>query len=202
MKTAAFAAVRIVLGALLVMAGTGCAFVREHSITGTMWESPNFKQFAEPALPPQVALYERPSGGGVVVQYTEHSERHASLRSRAYVLSSENRDRTEAGKRPIFVSTNGLGALTPILPCADAAQCTNQAASHTAYAVESDGKSFTLYRPRLVDGPYKLPVYPETMGHGLRVALTPLTITADVAIYGSVIGIFAAAEWIAGGGHL
>jgi hypothetical protein len=174
-------ACRLLLSLLPAVAGSGCA-------THALWTKADFSDFNQPAQNVNLRLFADGSRDDLVVVYDEYSERHDSTRTRAYLLR-ENQTRIEQQRSPLFAKTNSFSALQPV----PVFLTTNaiSAASPPFFAVLStNSQSFTLCSNGHVTGPYALPVYNDGKGQMERIALTPLTATADLTIVGGVLGYY------------
>ena len=140
----------------------------------------------EPAVNPNLRLFQARSGKDLLVVYDERSERTGSIRSRAYFLH-KNQQRIELGDRPHFVklrSTNNLPAVLVFQTPPDA----GANFSKPPYAVVSTNtESFTVYSGGSVTNSYDLPIYGDPFGKAERIILSPVAIAVDVTLVAAVI---------------
>lgn len=157
-------------------------------ITKQLWEQ---KAFCEPASPPNLELSFDRQRKDVLVQYDEISERSYKTRHRAYFLY-ENLKRLENRHRPRFVSP--VPSLIPLQILAPE-QSSGVYLDQELYAISAtNSTSFALYSNGRELGSYELPVYRDGVQLAGQIALTPLTVTADVVIVGTVVGVILWAE--------
>jgi hypothetical protein len=180
-------AFRLLVSLLPLLAGGGCT-------THKLWSTSGFDNFNTPAENLNLRLFAGAPDGDLLVVYNEYSERHDKTRTRAYLLR-KNQIRIEQQRPPLFAKTKSFAGLNPV----PVFVTTNAIASASTpfYAVLStNSQSFTLCSDGHVTGPYPLPVYNDGKGQVERIALTPLTATADLTIVGGVLGYcYAEALW-------
>jgi len=166
----------------------GCTSVEHWTLTGALWDNERLASHREPAIPPDLRLYE--GTGDVVVTYYESSDSSDRRIHRGYALR-ENNERIREQQKPNFLKeTPERGVEIP-------QTTTGTDASDGLYAlVSEDGRKFSLVRDGKIEGPHELPVYLRTSGTRAKIALTPVTIVGDTIIYASVLGII----FIANGG--
>jgi hypothetical protein len=170
---------RLALFALLALPlfGSGCA-------TRALWTKTSLDAWNEPADEAQLRVYDSPKRRDLLVVYEEYSERHDSLRTRAYWLQA-NAQRIEQRQRPDFVSVHAARGLAPVPVFTNAPVETPS----TGYALLSTNHYFLLIRVGdQRDGSHLLPVYNDGVGQSARIALTPVTVVADATIVGGIIG--------------
>jgi len=179
-----------VLLACLVPYLTGCAemmdnYLPDHTLTGRLWDSETGGHHYEPANPPELALYQDPGHGDILVVYNEVDHKTGAILRRSYLLDA-NQDRIVAGKKPHFLDVPATTRLEPIpletnsLPAA----ATNDL--QLWGVISPIGGDFTLISNGQVIGPCRLPVYGEGGNHAERILLTPVTVVGDVAIYSAI----------------
>src|SRR5262245_24580259 len=177
---------RILLLAILTSA-SGCA-------THALWSDAKLDAFNEPADNPHLSLYAAESRNDFLVVYDEISGRNETIQRRAYWLQ-ENQQRTEKRQAPMFVDkklTRGLASV-PVFPVANKPAPGDQTG---VYAILStnDPSGFTLFSKDVELNSYLLPVYDDGRGVFARIALTPLTVTADTVLVGGYMYLKSAAE--------
>lgn len=183
------------LGLLL----TGCETAQKYSLTYRLWDNEDLNKFSEPAPNPKLALFETTKPTDVMVEYDALSESHADVKRRSYYLSP-NLDRIALGKKPKWAKTPVVDSMKsiPILPPGAAA--TNPPPEETAYAVTArNERAFILHQPDRFAETFDLPIYPETSGTGLRVALTPFAVAGDTVMVAGVAAVVAFLAWVGSG---
>jgi len=177
----------------LALGLTGCETVQEYSLTYRLWDNSDLKKWNEPAVNPNLALFEDTNRADVLVCYDALSEKRSAVRAQAYYLKS-NQARIAAKKKPKFVVPSAAGGLKsiPVLSAAETSK--NLLPRPSAYAITTaGGRGFTLYKTNTASGPFALPVYVEASCAPARVVLTPLAMAGDtvmVGVVGSVAGFF------------
>jgi len=157
----------------------GCA-------TNALWNKTDLDAWNEPAQNPDVHLFDARHKEDFLVVYNECSERHDSVRLRAYFLN-RNQDRVAQGQKPHFVSTRDSRNLPPV-PKFQTAPEANTNFPQTIYAViSSNQQSFTIYSSG-EKSDYGLAVYNDGRAQKIRIALTPVAVTADLVIIGGYLG--------------
>ena len=167
------------LALLLTLLTGGCA-------TNGLWNKTDLDAWNEPAQNADVHLFDARCKKDFLVAYNEYSERHDSVRSRAYFLN-RNQDRVAQGRKPHFVSTRYSRNLPPV-PTFQTASEANKNFPQTIYAViSSNQQSFTIYSSDETNN-YSLAVYNDGRAQKVRIALTPVAVTADLTIIGGFLG--------------
>ena len=164
-----------VLGSSLLTLASGCA-------TSQLWDQAQLDCWNEPADNPHLRLFKTADEKNFLVIYDEYSERADSTHTRAYLLN-ENQRRIQAGNAPYFANANLIHGLAAVPVFSSATH--QEAGPHSLFAVEGH-QCFTLYANSKTNI-YDLPVYNDGKGTLERVALTPLTLTADATVIGGVI---------------
>jgi hypothetical protein len=181
------------LAAGLWLLGTGCETVEQYSLTYRLWDNEDLRKWSEPAPNPNLALFEATNGADILVQYDALSEKHSTVKRRAYYLQ-RNEARIAAGKKPKLVSLAVADGMKPIPVLPAQGTTTNLSPEPLAYAVVTEaGREFTLYRPGESGAKVELPIYPETSGTPIRIVLTPFAVAGDTVMVGvvaSVVGFF------------
>jgi hypothetical protein len=164
---------------LPLILNTGC-------VTKALWTNENLEAWNEPANDANVRLFADGKRDDLLVVYDEYSERSGVTNARAYWLD-KNRKRLEQGRMPFFVSTNVALRLSAV-PVLDALP---EGSMPRFYALQTTNQqSFALYSGTTQISSNDLPVYNDGRGKVEKAALTPLAVTADLTIVGSVIGYF------------
>jgi len=162
----------------------------ESGCTYALWTNGQLDAYKEPAPTPNVCLYESQKKNDFLVVYTEFSERHDSTRTRAYWLN-KNESRVENRRIPVFApkkSTDHLLQVPVFYYPPD-----NTKVNRNLYAVcDTNLDTFTLYSDNRKIGFYDLPVYKDHQGTIEKIALTPVAVTADVTVAGTVAAVIVA----------
>lgn len=177
---------------------TGCETVQDYSLTCRLWDSGDLRKFSEPAPDPHLALFETTNGTDLLVQYDAISEKHSSVKRRAFLLYS-NEDRLAAGKAPEWADVSATNGLRPVQVITLTNREANPPPGSQTYAIQgTEGRTLTLHLP---DGEntVDLPVYLETSGTATRIALTPLAVAGDTVMVGTVVGIVGFYLWVQSG---
>lgn len=186
----------LLLGGLLFL-GTGCTTVQKYSLSYRVWDTGELRKFSEPAPDPNLALFKARQDQEVLVQYDAWSEKNEAVKRRAYYLRL-NQTRISSGKKPRFVNPSKAAGLTPIPVLQWDSVNTNAPPALAEYAVTAeDGRRFDLYPSTGRRETHDLPVYPESSGTPMRVALTPFAVAGDTVMAAGVvafIGIIVLAE--------
>ena len=185
----------VVLAALLAGWGGGCETAKEYSLTYKVWDN-DVRSFCEPLANPDLALFEVPSKQDVLVQYTAYSDRHDGTLRLSYFLKASSA-RIAAGKPPVFVRVK-RDAYWKAIPVNDQPGLSANSVSTNIYA-KATGNYFTLYRQGQWPQMYQLPDYRDDCGAWERAALTPLAVTGDAVIVGSVLGVIVGYMYCASG---
>jgi hypothetical protein len=185
------------LGLMLLF--TGCETVENYSLTYRLWDNEDMSRYSEPAPNPHLVLFESANPTDVLVQYDALGGQHDVFTRRSYYLRP-NQERIAAGEKPKWVkppTTEGMRSI-PVISNADAV--TNLPPADAAYAATTqEGRGFKLCRPGDPKEAFDLPVYPETFGTTMRVALTPFAVAGDTVMVcgvGAIVGFFV---WIGSG---
>jgi hypothetical protein len=172
--------VRFVCGLFLIALMNGC-------VTKGLWENGNLEAWNQPAANPNLRLFEAKPTGNLLVVYDEYSERRNSIHTRAFWLN-ENQKPLAEHYMPHFVSASSTPGLISI-PVFFAH--TNQSClPPPPYAiVATNGQSLIFHlRDGLVSS-YDLPFYNDGKGKVEKFILTPVAVTADATIVGSILGL-------------
>ena len=159
--------------------GCGCA-------TRALWEEGQFARFREPAIPPNLEVFQRDESK-VLVVYDEEAEDGSKRMRRAFWadLSVQPPDNP---MRPQFVRTESMNQLQPV-PMVEVPS------TNDLCVMTNNVREFTLFNGGQKVWLYHLPVYNDKSGRVKQIALTPLTILADITIVGGVL-----AYWSLSGG--
>jgi hypothetical protein len=172
----------VVLTVLVCLTQTGC-------LTKRLWENEGLRSFYEPATDAHLALFVAMDGRDVLVRYDEQRESDDAVRQRAFFLQP-NLKRLEARLKPRFIDP-AVALKLERVPTVEAA-ATNAVASRAQVRLRDQGDRFILLQSGEELGPYTLPTYPDSQSTVARVLLTPLAVTGDLVIVGSVVGIWVA----------
>jgi hypothetical protein len=174
---------------------TGCKAVEKYSLTYRVWDNDDWRKFSEPAPNPNLALFEAVNHADVLVQYDAFSEKHSTVKRRAYYLHP-NQVRVDAGTRPQLVKPSVADGMKPIPVLPTRGALTHQPPELGAYAVvTTEGRGFTLSRPMESESNFDLPVYVETSGTPTRIALTPFAVAGDTVMVGVVAAVVGFLLW-------
>jgi hypothetical protein len=174
-------AFRLLLLLLPALSGDGCA-------THALWTRAELEDCNLPAQNANLRLFTDGSRDELVVVYDEYSERDDSTRTRAYLLR-ENQTRIEQQRSPLFARTNSFSALQPV-PVFLTTNAISPASPPFYAVLSTNDQSFTLCSNGHMTGPYALPVYDDGKAKVERIALAPLTATADLTIVGGILGYY------------
>ena len=167
------------LALLLTLLTGGCT-------TNALWNKTDLDAWNEPAQNADARLFDAEHKRDLLVVYNEYSERHDSVRPRAYFLN-QNQDRVAQGRKPHFVSTRCSRNL-PLVQTFQTATENDTNFPPTIYAIISaNQQSFTIYSSGETNN-YSLAVYNDGRAQKVRIALTPVAVTADLAIIGGFWG--------------
>lgn len=170
---------RILFFLLPLTFGSGC-------VTKALCDNGGLEAWREPASPVNLHLFDAKQKNDLLVVYDEYSERGNKIHTRAYWLN-ENQARVNQRHAPYFVNTNLSRDFSSVPVFYSTPGATNR--TLILYAVvETNKQSFTLY---FNDGEiflHDLPVYNDGKGRVEKVALTPIAVTADLTIVGTIIG--------------
>jgi hypothetical protein len=174
----------------------GCETYKDFSLTHKLWTDEARCRHAEPAPQPRLALSEGRLTNEIVVQYDEVQEMKTQVQRRAYSLAP-NLVCVAENRKPVFLDARDVVGLRPI-PRVDSSEAATRApAPPVCFLVpSSESREFILFRNTVMEGPYELPVYAESQGTALKVALTPFAVTADTVVVGVVASVAAAFLWV------
>ena len=183
----------------LALALTGCETVEKYSLTYRLWDNSDLSKWSEPVANSNLALFEATNCTDVLVRYDAYSESRSAVQQRAYYLQP-NQARIVANRQPKFVPPTAADGMTPIPILSVSNGISNVPPASATYVVtNSDNRGFTLYQPIGTTETFDLPVYPETSGVPVRVALTPLAVAGDTVMVGVVSAGVAFYWWLASG---
>ena len=191
MKKARTAITWLLMGCLVPFF-TGCSDLADYSLTGRLWEHGDASDRSLPAPHPNLCLYETADRRDILVIYDETHDDSGVIRRRAYLLNA-NKARIDEGRGPRFVRVRHMDRLLTI-PVESPAplQTNNDAGAEMRAFLLADGRHFTIVSQGAEAGEFYLPAYVSFSGRAGRIALTPLTVSADVVIYGSIAAACAA----------
>jgi len=170
------------LMALLLSCG-GCA-------TGHLWKESRLASFNEPALDPQLEIFEVPPQNDFLAVYNE-LRANDQVRRRAYFLCA-NKTRTDAARKPQFVQVPDLPSLkkVTIFPPGQ-----NVIATRGQAAVRMLGaRQFVLQIGEDDVGHFDLPVYKDALSTSEQVLVTPLAVSIDATVVGGAIFVWSVAH--------
>ena len=163
---------------------SGCA-------TRYLWIDSDVAGYRDPMPASRLALFDAQDRQDVLAIYDECASPHGERKRRAYFVL-ENRKRTEAERKPRFVSlslSNGLAAI-PI-----SSSAVQPSPARDLHAIQTEN----LYRFTLISqngeslGEFVLPTYRSRFGTVKCVALTPITLAVDATVIGTILA--AAVGW-------
>jgi hypothetical protein len=191
-------AAAVVFGLGLLPFLTGCESLRDHSLTGQLWNGDYVITHREPAINANIRLFDNPDHTDVLVLYTERRESNGATRPRAYFLLA-NRYIVEGLKQPRFENTNLCKTLDPV-PFLAPGVAPPKTHPRAWGQLDEDAKRFTLNWDGKELGPFRLPSYPSKSSEVERLLLTPGTVLVDGTVAGVVIATFLAYCYAAGRG--
>lgn len=187
LNSASWRLVSAVAGLSLLI--TGCQTAQDYSLTYKLWTNAEMRHFNEPVPSPHLELFELEHSDDVLVQYDEVREKNGQVCRRAYLLRP-NVGRIATKKKPRFVDSSRVSTLHRIPTGESLSAISNAVPGLATYAIiAKGGHEFTLYRAGQVDGTYALPVYLESGGTVMRVALTPFAVAGDAVMVGLVASV-------------
>lgn len=173
----------IVLMTLLIGAA-GCATDDSILLTQHLWQSESFRRFHEPASDPRVEVYRSGKPSDYLVTYDEVREKDGRIRRRAFYLKA-NSKRLASRHRPAFVNPAKAASLEAI-PVGE---------------IVAEGDRWQLHEPDGATLEFSLPTYASRGSTAFKILLTPLTVTGDTIIVGSILGVFVASAYAQGNCH-
>ena len=183
----------------LRLLGTGCETVEKYSLTYRLWDNGDLRKWTEPAPNPNLALFDTTNRADVLVQYDAFSEKHSTVKRRAYYLQ-QNAERISAGKKPEWVQSSVADGMKPIAVLPAQGAGSNLPPDLPSFAVvTNEGRAFTLYRPPKSEATFDFPVYPETSGTPTRIVLTPFAVAGDTVMVGAVAAFVGFLVWLQSG---
>lgn len=181
-KTTVKLSVRFLPLLLILLLESGCTYA--------LWNNGNLDAYKEPAPTANLRLFASQKQSDFLVVYSEYSERNDSIHTRAYWLN-KNESRVENKRIPAFARKNSVDHL-PAIPVFYALPDKTDL-NWNLYAVcNTNLDTFTLYSDNREIGSYVLPFYKDRWGTIEKVALTPVTVTADTAIVGGCAAVLCA----------
>ena len=163
---------------------TGC-----DSLTGRLWSSDLGEHDYQAAQAPNINLSQTADHKDVLAEYDEARSKDTKIQRRAYFLYADD-EIIKAGKKPRFLTAAAASKAQGVPLTIGYATNLNLAGDMTLRAVLAEDKHhFTLTSNGRPIGTYQLPDYAQ---HNpcAQVVLTPATVTGDVIICASVVGIF------------
>ena len=169
---------------MLVLTQSGCTYA--------LWTDQTYQGYHQPAPNSGLHLYQSKKPDDILVVYREQSESNEHVRTRAYWLN-KNQIRVTHDSPPDFISQKKDRNL-PAVPVFDSMP-TNESAMPHFFALSETNQSFKLFSGEREVGSYHLPAYQAQRPVGEKVALTPVTMTADAAIAAAIAGIVILCLW-------
>jgi hypothetical protein len=152
--------------------------------TGLLWNSTDFNN--RPAGNPNVRLFQAEQQKDLLVVYQEYCERTRATRARAYLLY-ENDGRVKQVERPHFTDARMAKGLPEVPVYPELLPADTNSLPPFYSVVSTNTASFVIYSNNVAVGSHDLPFYPDPVGEAERAALSPVAITADVAIAAVVV---------------
>ena len=152
-----------------------------------LWSDENVEAWHKPSPTSDLHVYQSQKQDDFLVVYQEQSEHKGAIHTRAYWLN-KNQIRVTRQVSPVFARQDAVNHLpsVSVFNLTPVTTGTNQSL-YAVYAAKT--KSFTLYSNSMEIGNYNLPVYNKKRSVAAKVALTPLTITADTAMAAALAGL-------------
>jgi len=199
MKVKSSVAMLPLVAAVLLLLVTGCETVEKYSLTYRVWDNDDWRKFSEPAPNPNLALFKGTNRADLLVQYDAFSEKHSTVKRRAYYLHP-NQARIGAGTKPKWVKSSVADGMKPIAVLPMRSTVTNLPPELPAYGVVAkEGRGFTLYCRMESEATFDLPVYAETSGTPTRIMLTPFAVAGDTIMVGAVAAVVGFLWWVQSG---
>jgi hypothetical protein len=159
--------------AVYVILCTGCA-------TKTLWEEGRFVRFREPASPSNLQLFQAANTNKLLIAYDEETDEGTHQKRRAFWA-----DLTEEPPRNPFRPDFTTAANSRQLRSLPLVQ---EPAPHDLSAITTNNaRAFILFKDGQQIWTQPLPVYEDRSGRTKQIALTPVTIVADITIIGGII---------------
>lgn len=171
---------RTIVLTMLLIGAAGCATDDSILLTQHLWQSESFRRFHEPASDPRLEVYRSEKPLDYLVTYDEVREKDGRIRRRAFYLRA-NVNRL-ASRRPGFVNPAKAANLETI----------------PAGSIMADGDHWQLREPDGTTLEFSLPTYASRGSTVIKILITPLTVTGDTIIVGSILGVFVASAYVHG----
>jgi hypothetical protein len=171
---------------------SGCQSSGDWSLTYKLWNNEALHAFKMPASEPRIQLFADERQSDVLVVYDELAENSGAIRRRAFFVN-RNLDRMRAGRKPRFVRPKASDGLKPI-PLIPAGSSEKVPASGLSVVMKSNQQEFVVHSDGRELGPVSLPTYGST-GSFTKGLLTPLAVTGDTLIVGTVVGLYMAVAY-------
>lgn len=177
--------IALLLALALLISQGGCTYA--------LWSDESMGGLRQPALEPDLHLYESGQAEDFLVVYNE-SYRHkhqTAVHRRAYWLG-KNLSRTADNCRPIFANS----VLTTNLLSIPVYYAQVDVDSNQVYSAicATNSQSFSLFSHGKYMGAYDLPVYTDRRGNLEKAALTPFAVTIDLTVIGGIFFLWGASE--------
>ena len=170
----------------------GCQSPTDWSLTSKLWNSESFHDFKMPSPEPRLQLFADEPNSDVLVIYDELRENDHSIRRRAFFVN-QNLDLIRAGRKPRFVGLGSSRGLKPI-PVLRADSGEPIPPAGLAVVRTERPHEFVIYSDKRELGAVGLPAYGSEGGFK-KTLLTPLAVTGDALIVGTVVGLYAASAY-------
>lgn len=162
---------------LPLLLGSSCA-------TKALWTNGNLEAWNEPADDTSLRLFQSANRKDLLVVYDEYSERSGATHTRAFWLN-KNEERLEERRAPRFVSAHSAHDLSPVPVFKLLREPSEPPMFYALFTTNQE--SFALYSGAAEINSYNLPSYNDGRGKLEKAALTPLAVTADATIIGSLL---------------
>lgn len=176
---------------------SGCENLSDHTLTGHLWDGEADLDHSGPTPHPNLEIYQTSNHKDFLVLYDEVRANDGVIRRRAYLLNANQR-RVEAGRHPRFIKVRNLDRLEAVPVETGSLVETNGTPDRgVRVLVQSDERHFTLFSDGREAGSFYLPAYVNKADRAWRVAVTPLAVTADVAIYSTIAAAIVGLAYLA-----
>lgn len=169
--------IALLLSLLLLLTQNGC--------TAMLWSDENVAGFRQPAPDPDLHVFQSTQRNDFLVVYREQSESNERIQTRSYWLIKNN-IRITRDQPPMFVSQKESRNL-PAIPIFNTPPLNVE--TNNFYAVYGTNLTIALFSTNREVGTYTLPAYNKGRSTAEKIALTPLTVTADAAILAGICGL-------------
>src|SRR5688572_23166214 len=152
---------------------SGCA-------TKTLWEVGRFVRFREPASPSNLELFQAANTNKLLIAYDEETDEGTHQKRRAFWAELKG-EPSRNPFRPDFTTSaiSGQFRAVPLLQ--------EPVPQDLSAIATNNARAFILFKDGQKIWTQPLPVYEDRSGRTKQIALTPVTIVADITIIGGVI---------------